>query len=87
MPDLTPVPGVPGVDYAIDQVKRRQAFVERHGDIGMTITSPRENGTRQHHAKWDSGKLVNPGEDESAHEDLGTLLDYLEARFDHGASG
>jgi len=70
-----------GVDHAVDQVRRLAVFRERHPDV--MITSPGQNGTREFKANW---LEPQPGGDseprEAAHDRLGPLLDYLEARFD-----
>lgn len=70
---------ISGVDSAPDQVPRRREFVRRHPEV--SVTSPRENGTRMHRATWTA-----PGEGEvieqAEHEELRFLLDFLEARFD-----
>jgi hypothetical protein len=75
------LPPVAGVDNAVDQVKRRIAFEERHPEV--RITSPRETGTGLWRASWDTGApLPYPAEDGAAHPDLKHLLDYLETYFD-----
>lgn len=77
---------VGGVDDAVDQVKRRAAFIRRHPEI--SITSPRENGTSVFQAIWTTDEPPqDPGQGEgvvilATHEQLRFLLDYLEARFD-----
>ncbi len=71
-----------------DQVKRAQAFVQRHPEV--SITSPRQNGTREHIASWvipAADPSADPVVGEARHDQLRWLMDYLEAKFDQGDGG
>ena len=76
-----PEPGlhaVGGTDHDDDQVKRCKAFTARHRQV--SVLSPKATGTGLFHATWPEG---DEGMIELAtHEQLGPLMDYLEARFD-----
>ena len=66
-----------GVDGVVDQVKRQAAFQQRHEQV--TITNPRQNGTREFVATWTEPGETEPREKRSA--DLRRLLDYLDEKF------
>ena len=68
---------VGGTDDDGDDVKRCKAFTARHRAV--SVLSPRATGTGLFHATWpegDEGDIML-----ATHEQLGPLLDYLEARF------
>jgi hypothetical protein len=68
-------PQAGGVDHAVDQVKRRQAFIEKHPRV--EITGPRENRTPLWRARWLDGLAwVKAEATESRY-----LLDFLEKYF------
>jgi hypothetical protein len=67
---------------SVDQVKRKEEFVQRHPRV--TITSPRENGGREFVASWGADEDFEAVGEKAHHSELRALLDYLEARFDRG---
>lgn len=78
----TPISQAGQMDYT-DNVRRKDAFLKRHRHV--SISSPRENGTSQFVASWVEAS-PDPHHDgvveKVAHERLGFLMGYLEARFD-----
>lgn len=81
-------PEVISSSRSTDQVKRWEAFRERHPNI--TITSPRQNGTQLWRATWASPPKSADDDgavEEVTHYALRFLLDHLEARFDAEPGG
>lgn len=85
----TPGPARPSYDHvgtarerSVDQVKRRQRFVQRHPEV--TVTSPRQNGGTEWEASWPAPAPPDgqePVMQKASHDELRFLLDYLEERF------
>ena len=63
-----------GIDGVVDQVKRQAEFTARHPQV--SITNPRQNGTREFIATW-----PDPDGGEVRSTELRRLLDYLEGKF------
>jgi hypothetical protein len=69
------------VDNAVDQVKRRQAFTQKHPKV--EITGPRENRAPLWRARWLDGAVWVQAEAQESRY----LLDCLEHHFDQQKDG